>query len=75
MMAQDTGVENLSGPTAMFRGYSAERRDPIIETEDFRNEGARRMWDDYSPPYNARMYKLTAWGWSSTKDHIGVYFI
>ena len=25
--------------------------------------------------YNARMYKLTAWGWSSTKDHIGVYFI
>ena len=37
----------------MFRGYSAERRDraPIIETEDFRNEGARRMWDDFSPPY------------------------
>jgi rhamnogalacturonan endolyase len=25
--------------------------------------------------YNAPMYKLTAWGWSSTKDHIGVYFI
>ena len=25
--------------------------------------------------YNADMYKLTAWGWSSTKDHIGVYFI
>ncbi len=25
--------------------------------------------------YNALMYKLTAWGWSSTKDHIGVYFI
>src|ERR1700727_985688 len=25
--------------------------------------------------YNAVMYKLTAWGWSSTKDHIGVYFI
>jgi rhamnogalacturonan endolyase len=25
--------------------------------------------------YNAQMYKLTAWGWSSTKDHIGVYFI
>ncbi len=53
MMAQDTGVENLSGPTAIFRGYSAERRDraPIIETEDFRAEGARRMWDDVSPPY------------------------
>lgn len=25
--------------------------------------------------YNAQIYKLTAWGWSSTKDHIGVYFI
>ena len=25
--------------------------------------------------YNAPMYKLQAWGWSSTKDHIGVYFI
>jgi rhamnogalacturonan endolyase len=25
--------------------------------------------------YNAQMYKLAAWGWSSTKDHIGVYFI
>jgi rhamnogalacturonan endolyase len=25
--------------------------------------------------YNAIMYKLQAWGWSSTKDHIGVYFI
>ncbi len=25
--------------------------------------------------YNALMYKLKAWGWSSTKDHVGVYFI
>lgn len=25
--------------------------------------------------YNAVMYKLKAWGWSSTKDHIGVYFV
>jgi rhamnogalacturonan endolyase len=25
--------------------------------------------------YNAVMYQLKAWGWSSTKDHIGVYFI
>ena len=37
----------------MFRAYSAQRRDraPLIETEDFRDEGARRFWDDYSPPY------------------------
>jgi len=26
-------------------------REPIIETEDFRDEGARRFWDNYSPPY------------------------
>ena len=25
--------------------------------------------------YNAPMYQLQAWGWSSTKDHIGVFFI
>ena len=25
--------------------------------------------------YNAVMYRLQAWGWSSTTDHIGVYFI
>jgi len=53
MLAQDTGVETLAGPKDMFRAFSAERRDraPIIETEDYRNEGARRFWDDYSPPF------------------------
>ena len=25
--------------------------------------------------YNGVMYRLQAWGWSSTKDHVGVYFI
>jgi beta-galactosidase len=37
----------LGGP------YNAKVRDqaPLIETEDFRDEGARRFWDDYSPPY------------------------
>jgi rhamnogalacturonan endolyase len=25
--------------------------------------------------YNGVMYRLPAWGWSSTKDHIGIYFI
>jgi len=37
----------LGGP------YSANVRDrePLIETEDFRDEGARRFWDNYSPPY------------------------
>jgi beta-galactosidase len=37
----------------MFRAYSVERRDkaPFIETEDFRDEAARRFWDDFSPPH------------------------
>jgi beta-galactosidase len=53
MIGQDPRTDQLSGPAAMFRGYSAERRDraPLIETEDFRDEGARRFWDDFSPPY------------------------
>jgi beta-galactosidase len=53
MIGQDPHTDALQSPTAMFRGYSAERRDraPLIEAEDFREEGARRFWDDYSPPY------------------------
>jgi len=53
MIGQDRRTDQLSSPTGMFRGYSAERRDraPLIETEDFRDEGARRFWDDFSPPY------------------------
>jgi len=53
MIGQDRGTDQLNGPTAMFRGYSAERRDkaPLIETEDFRDEAARGIWDDFSPPH------------------------
>ena len=53
MIGQDKQTDALKAPSDMFRAYSAERRDraPIIETEDFRDEGARRMWDDFSPPY------------------------
>jgi len=53
MIGQDKQTDALQGPQDMFRAYSAERRDraPIIETEDFRDEGARRFWDDDSPPY------------------------
>ena len=28
---------------------SVRDREPIVETEDFRDEGARRFWDDFSP--------------------------
>ena len=53
MMGQDRRTDELSNRTEMFRAYSAERRDraPILETEDFRDEAARRFWDDYSPPH------------------------
>jgi beta-galactosidase len=53
MIGQDPKTDALKSPTQMFRAYSAERRDraPFLETEDFRDEGARRFWDDYSPPY------------------------
>jgi beta-galactosidase len=39
--------------TMLGQPYSAAMRDqaPIVETEDFRDEGARRFWDDFSPPY------------------------
>jgi beta-galactosidase len=57
------GCRSLSDPGAMTATewfgtmlggpYSPQTRDsaPLIETEDFRDEGARRFWDDYSPPY------------------------
>ncbi len=53
MIGQDPKTDRLTSPTDMFRAYSAQRRDraPLIETEDFRDEGARRFWDDFSPPY------------------------
>jgi beta-galactosidase len=53
MIAQDRQTESLSNPTNMFRAFSYQRRDlaPFIETEDFRDEAARRFWDDYSPPH------------------------
>ncbi|MGD0651919.1 MAG: DUF4982 domain-containing protein, partial [Verrucomicrobiia bacterium] len=52
MIGQAPQTEQISGD-AVFRGYSIPRRDraPLIETEDFRDEAARRFWDDYSPPH------------------------
>ena len=53
MIGQDPRTDALTNRTEIFRGYSVERRDqaPLIETEDFRDEAARRFWDDYSPPH------------------------
>jgi beta-galactosidase len=53
MIGHDRRTDALTNRTELFRAYSAERRDraPLIETEDFRDEAARRFWDDYSPTH------------------------
>jgi beta-galactosidase len=51
MIGQAAGADRVAGDD-IFRGYSIARRDraPLIETEDFRDEAPRGIWDDYSPP-------------------------
>ena len=53
MIGQDPRTDALTNRTELFRAFSLERRDrvPFIETEDFRDEAARRFWDDFSPPH------------------------
>jgi beta-galactosidase len=53
MVGEDRRIEELKSPEDLFRAYSAQRRDraPLIEAEDFRDEAARRFWDEYSPPH------------------------
>jgi beta-galactosidase len=52
MIGQDRRTDAIKSPGDIFRGYSVDRRDkaPLVETEDFRDEAARRFWDDSSPP-------------------------
>src|SRR5476651_1742838 len=52
MIAQVPRVETVTGDE-LYRGYSVTRRDkaPLIETEDFRDEAGRNIWDSYSPPH------------------------
>jgi beta-galactosidase len=53
MIGQDPRTDELQDYTNLFRAYSAQRRDraPLIECEDFRDEAARRFWDNDSPPF------------------------
>src|SRR5262249_35714632 len=53
MIGQDPKTDSITKPGEIFRGYAVDRRDraPLIETEDFRDEAARGIWDDYSPPH------------------------
>ncbi len=52
MIGQAPQTDKLAGDD-IFRGYSTARRDkaPLIETEDFRDEAGRNVWDDQSPPH------------------------
>ena len=52
MIGQDDGKDKRRNPTDEFRTYSDARRDahPYLEAEDFREEAARRVWDDFTPP-------------------------
>ena len=52
MIGQAAQTDAIKGDE-IFRGYAIDRRDkaPLIETEDFRDEAGRNIWDDYTPPY------------------------
>jgi beta-galactosidase len=52
MIGQAERTDQISGDD-IFRGYSISRRDkaPLIETEDFRDEAGRNVWDNFSPPH------------------------
>jgi beta-galactosidase len=39
---------------------------PLIETEDFRDEGARAIWDDFSPPhFGFKKGQMDSYNWNS----------
>ena len=52
MIGQSPHTDEVTGDD-IFRGYRIARRDkaPLIETEDFRDEAGRNVWDSYSPPH------------------------
>jgi len=63
MIGQAPQTDKLAGDD-IFRGYSIARRDkaPLIETEDFRDEAGRNIWDDFSPPHFGFKPKVGAIG-------------
>jgi beta-galactosidase len=68
MIGQDPRTDKITKPGQIFRGYSVERRDraPLIEAEDFRDEAARRFWDDFSPPhFGFKPGPNDVWHWNS----------
>ena len=68
MIGQDPRTDELTNKSELFRAFSLERRDraPFIETEDFRDEAARRFWDDFSPPhFGFKKGPNDTYGWNS----------
>jgi rhamnogalacturonan endolyase len=53
------------------------RKGVVIHAKEQRilTSGLYKNSVEHKYSYNAIMNKLTAWGWSSTKDKVGVYFI
>ena len=74
MIGQAPQTDKVAGDD-IFRGYAIARRDkaPLIETEDFRDEAGRNIWDDFSPPHFGFKPKVGAiggrpvdtWHWNS----------
>jgi beta-galactosidase len=74
MIGQAPQTDRIGGDD-IFRGYSIARRDkaPLIETEDFRDEAGRNVWDDFSPPHFGFKPKtgmiggrpVDSWHWNS----------
>jgi beta-galactosidase len=74
MIGQAPQTDQIGG-NDIFRGYSIARRDkaPLVETEDFRDEAGRNIWDDYSPPHFGFKPKpgtvggrpMDTWHWNS----------
>jgi beta-galactosidase len=73
-----TGCRSLRDPGAIAaaeyfgmmlgRPDGDEMRDkaPLIETEDFRDEGARAIWDDFSPPsFGFKKGRMDSYNWNS----------
>jgi beta-galactosidase len=52
MIGQAQQTDKIAGDD-IFRGYTISRRDraPLVETEDFRDEAGRNIWDEFSPPH------------------------
>ncbi|HUD21365.1 MAG TPA: polysaccharide lyase family protein [Acidobacteriaceae bacterium] len=59
----------------MLASHAPEDHEIHAKEQSIYASGLYKNSVEHKYSYNALMYKLQAWGWSSTKDHIGVYFM